>query len=243
MKTTKNKNCSSIPKWERLTDKDENDVWSAQSPLADCFGFPYFWRLKQKIKDNIVVWVENHDEEVVPKVEQDYVWTSLVEAKQVIQKEHQLIMEEVLADEQDELTIRVSDTKDDSEINIILNIEDDSSDVLQTFITETEARELYENLGKILSIYEKQDVKTDPLTGTLPTSIDYFALLKELIEENKKYPLWKDQIFVPQQGFDYLGQKCCKQPVYKSNVNCCTPKDVVAEKQTLGFNKFQCGDL
>ncbi len=77
--------------WEEDFDHLDNSIFKALSLYSSETGEDatpdIYWRIKQEIIDNKIVWIEAHDGELMGDTEQEY-WSTLEEAKESIQQAH-----------------------------------------------------------------------------------------------------------------------------------------------------------
>lgn len=79
--------------WTREEDDDGNTVWTAPGPYRDTDAS---WRLEQRIRDDRIVWIAQHTDELSESHGGDF-WLTIDAAKREIEKAHA----NVLADSTD----------------------------------------------------------------------------------------------------------------------------------------------
>ena len=83
----------SSPSWSETWDDEDNSVWEAAGPYTDEGGSSEFqWRLRQRLRDNKVEWVEDSDAELMMDEEDPRTWTSIGEAKAAMAQDHSDIL-------------------------------------------------------------------------------------------------------------------------------------------------------
>ena len=78
--------------WIKEYDDDSNTEWMAASPYGEDDGFPYYWRLSQRLENDKIIWYENHDLDILDDAPCDF--DTLEEAKQYIEDRHTEITNE-----------------------------------------------------------------------------------------------------------------------------------------------------
>jgi len=76
-------------KWFECFDEYENSIWTLTSPYEEGFTF----RLKQRLFNNKIEWVENHDAEL-RGAEWPEFWSDLSEAKATIERCYENILQD-----------------------------------------------------------------------------------------------------------------------------------------------------
>lgn len=81
-------------KWEESFDDDDNSIWEASGPYGDeggsCIGL---WRIRQLLRMNHILWVEDHDAELRDEFTSEQSWPTLESAKKDIERIHHEILE------------------------------------------------------------------------------------------------------------------------------------------------------
>lgn len=70
--------------WYTDEDDDGNTVWRAAGPYVDIDAS---WRLEQRLRDNRIVWIAQHTEELSDSHLGEQ-WPTIEEAKREIEKSH-----------------------------------------------------------------------------------------------------------------------------------------------------------
>ena len=80
--------------WTETWDDDDNSIWEANGPFGDeeggCLGS---WRIRQLLRMNHILWVEDHDAELRDEYTSQQSWSSLEMAKKDIENYHQEAIE------------------------------------------------------------------------------------------------------------------------------------------------------
>lgn len=110
--------------WDKEYDDDDNTIWVAASPYTDEDGAPeFFWRLKQRLRDDKIEWYEAHDAELLNIPEWGEIWTDLDKAKCYIETEHDKIFADSL---QEDVKEKIEEKPDLNRKNILGDIINDS---------------------------------------------------------------------------------------------------------------------
>ena len=86
-------------RWYAHIDDSGNTYWKARSPyISDGESVDIWWRLRQKISNDKIVWLADHDAELKDPSAEDE-WVSLSVATNSVQRQHDDIVAEFTSGE------------------------------------------------------------------------------------------------------------------------------------------------
>lgn len=78
--------------WNKDYDENSNTFWEAASPYGNDQDGPFYWRLKQKLENDEIVWYEAHDKDILDEDDAPVHFPTLDEAMEYVETEHRRIL-------------------------------------------------------------------------------------------------------------------------------------------------------